>query len=126
VDEWSKDPRVQAIIGFSIVAVGIAVVILILRERAVFRWPREAALAAREPAVIVRDTQVTSGGVICFTLLILTVASTIFAYSRAITVFQQIEADVSLISGSSILFGLGVALGRKRTFRIYPSEHRVK
>lgn len=123
MDEWSKDPRVQAVIGLVIIAVGIAVVFFILRERIVLRQQREAALAARELAVIVENTQVTSGGVICFALLILTIASTIFAYSKATTVFQQIEASVSLISGS-ILFSLGVALGRKRTYRIYRSEHR--
>jgi hypothetical protein len=57
----------------------------------------------------------------CTLLLILTVIATVFAYSQATTVFQQIEAGVSLIGGC-ILFGLGTALGRSRTYRfIAPS-----
>jgi hypothetical protein len=58
-------------------------------------------------------------------LLILTVLGTVFAYPQATTGFQQIEAGVSFIGGC-ILFGLGAALGRSRTYRVYRSEQRVE
>jgi hypothetical protein len=51
------------------------------------------------------------------------IAGSSISYLMVTTVFQQIEVSVSMISGL-ILFGLGAALGRRRTYRIYRSENR--
>lgn len=87
------------------------------------RRKREEEMEARELATIVEEVRITPGGVICFILLVITVIATAFSYISAATVFQQIASGVSLIAGC-ILWGLGVALGQRRTYRIYRSEKR--
>lgn len=87
------------------------------------RRVRQRALEARELAVIIEEVATTGGGNISFAMLVLTVLGSIAVFGGAKTVFQEIAAGVLLIAGA-ILFGLGVALGRTRTYRIYRSEHR--
>ena len=117
--------------NFVLALVGIGVVIVIIGLW--FAWTttsrrrneRMATLREREMAVIVERVETTGGGRLCTLLLIFAVIGTVFAYSQATTVFQQIEAGVSFIGGC-ILFGLGTALGRSRTYRVYRSEHRME
>lgn len=80
---------------------------------------------ATEIATIEEDVRLTGWGVFSLMLLILSVAFTAFAGMAAKTVFQQIEAGVSMIA-SLLLFGLGVALGRRRTYRIYRSAGPIE
>jgi hypothetical protein len=110
------------VVGVFIAIVGIWFALGVAAQK---RSERMAALQDRELAVIVERVEVTVGGSLCTLLLIVTIIGTIFAYSKATTVFQQIEAGVSLIGGC-ILFGLGTALGRSRTYRIYRSERRIE
>ncbi len=71
-------------------------------------------------ATIEEEVRLTAWGVISLILLILSVIGSLMVSAGATTVFQQIEAGVSLISGL-LLFGLGVALGRRRTYRVVRS-----
>ncbi|MHC2578196.1 threonine/homoserine/homoserine lactone efflux protein [Bradyrhizobium diazoefficiens] len=83
----------------------------------------EAELAARELAIIVEDVRLTAGGIVAAVLLVVTILYSFVTYEAATTVFQQIASGVSLIAGC-IVWGLGVALGRRRTYRVLRSEHR--
>lgn len=123
MDQITQDQKTLLEIG------GGASVVLILALAAVSYWAskrrraREQALQAREMAVMEEEVNSTTEGKISFALLALSVLGSITIFAAAKTVFQEIEAGVMLIAGS-ILFGLGVALGRTRTYRIYRSEYR--
>ena len=117
------DQSLQGLIAVGVICAALVLLVWAGIVAAQRRKEREANLAAREMATMIEETQVTPGGAICFALLVITVIGSFFAYGKATTIFQQIEAGVSLIAGS-ILFGLGVAIGRKRTYRIYRSEQR--
>ena len=97
--------------------------IIVLRRGARLRRLEQQALEARELAVIIEESQATIGGAVCIVALLVCVIGALFGYSRATTVFQQIEAGVSLMAGT-MLFGLGASLGRSRTYRIYRSMQR--
>jgi cytochrome b561 len=114
-----------AVIGFlTVVAIVIVVIVLALRERVTLRKQNASQLQARELAKITEEISMTGWGGFCVVMLVLTVAGSIGSYAAAKTVFQQIEAGVSLMAGL-ILFGLGSALGRRRTYTIYRSEQRT-
>jgi hypothetical protein len=78
--------------------VGIGVVIVIIglwfawATASRHRSERLAILREREMAVIAERVETTGGGRLCILLLMLTVIGTVFAYSQATTVSQQIEA----------------------------------
>lgn len=76
-------------------------------------------------ATIEEEVRLTGWGAISLILLILTVIGSLIISAGATTVFQQIEAGVSLISGL-LLFGLGVALGRRRTYRVVRASKPVQ
>jgi hypothetical protein len=61
---------------------------------------------------------------VCQALLGLTLLAGFASFSSAANVIQQIVIGVGMLAGLG-LFGLGAALGRKRTYRIYRSEHRT-
>jgi NO-binding membrane sensor protein with MHYT domain len=84
---------------------------------------KKPTLATRELAVIIEHATMTGGGAICVFLLVITLAASVFSLIAATTIFQQIEAGLFLLVGC-VLFGLGIALGHKRTYRVYRSEHR--
>ncbi len=109
-----------ALVTFVVAAVILIAAVTAAGKR---RRQRQIELAARELAVIVEHVQISAFGGICVVLLFVTVIGSVFGYSAAKTVFQQIEAGVSLIAGC-ILFGLGAALGQSRTYRVYRSDQR--
>jgi chromate transport protein ChrA len=111
--------------------IAIALLVLSLVALAIWRLARDAArarrehddLVARELAVIEEKISATPAGVLCVVMIFVVLIWTLQVEGRATTVFQQIEAGVALIAGL-ILFGLGAALGRRRRYVIYRSEHR--
>jgi nucleoside permease NupC len=112
------------LIGYAIVlvlAVLIAAALYYQRRR---RRDETDELISRELAVITERIDTTAGGAISGLLLTLSVIAALFEYGAATTVFQQITAGVTLIGGMA-LFGLGVAMGRRRTYTIYRSQHRT-
>jgi hypothetical protein len=94
---------------------------LLLARPLMRRRQENAVLARQETAVIVEQVRSTVGGAISAFFLLLTWVASIVVYAASNTVFQQIEAGVALVAGT-ILCGLGVALGRRRTYRIYKSS----
>jgi hypothetical protein len=121
--------------GGAATVAGISIVLIILvwfigskalatKMRIVKEQEKPRAVEMRELAVMVEHVESTAVGNICGVLLVITLFFSMFGYSVATTIFQQIEAGVSLMAGV-LLFGLGVVLGRKRTYRIYRSEHRT-
>jgi hypothetical protein len=60
----------------------------------------------------------TRGAKICTFLLIITTFLSLVVFIAAGTVFGQIEAALFLIA-ATLLFGLVIALGRKRTLIVY-------
>jgi ABC-type multidrug transport system fused ATPase/permease subunit len=120
----SSNPTVTLFVFGCIVIFVIVMIVLGLREQKLSRRQQESALASRELAVIAEEIRTTGGGGFCIAMLILTVTGSSISYLMVTTVFQQIEVSVSMISGL-ILFGLGAALGRRRTYRIYRSENRT-
>jgi len=112
-------------VGAFWIMVVIALLITVVAGKAIDRRrrKREEELASRELAIIVEDVAITAGGRISMAMLVLTIIYAVLVYVAAKTVFQQIEAGVTLIGGS-IIWGLGIAVGRVRTYRVYRSEHR--
>lgn len=104
--------------GFAIIIIGLVLNAMVGARR---RREQFDALKQREFAVMVEEVNSTGWGAFCIMMLVLTVLASVFGYNVAKTVFQQIEAGVTLIAGL-ILFGLGAALGRRRSYRLYRSE----
>lgn len=109
--------------AYALVAIVAALIIgIIAYEVRRARRAREA-LEARELAVIEEEVRTTGVGVISLLLLVACTLGSASALIGATNVVQQIGAGVLLIAGA-VLFGLGAALGRRRTYRIYRSENR--
>ncbi|WLA78820.1 sel1 repeat family protein [Bradyrhizobium elkanii] len=72
----------------------------------------------RQTAIVEAQSRLTGGGVLCAFLLVLSVLTTMGLYSEAKTIFQQIQAGVAMIA-AILLFGLGVAVLRKHTYRVF-------
>jgi hypothetical protein len=107
---------------FIIAALGLVAYAVLRREREMNtdEAAKFAAVAAlgTEFSVIKEEIEITSWGNFSRIALGIAIVVTTFALLGASNIVQQIQAGVSFI-GSAILFGLGVALGRKRTYRIY-------
>lgn len=86
---------------------------------------RQRDLEARELAVMTEEIRFTGGGGFCVAMIVLTLLWCVASLSLATTVFQQIQYGIMLIA-NLILFGLGAALGRRRTYKIRRSQHRVE
>jgi hypothetical protein len=80
-----------------------------------------AALVQFEPdpeAIIREEIEITGWGWLSRVLLVLAVIVSAVTMADARNILQQIYAGVGFL-GSAIVFGLGIALGRKRTYRVY-------
>jgi hypothetical protein len=95
------------------------------RETAKTAPPKSVLSPQTEMAIIKEEIEITGWGT--FSRIGLTVAIGIetFALLGASNIFQHMQAGVAFI-GSAILFGLGVALGRTRTYRVYHVNSSVK
>jgi len=108
--------------GFALIAMLIGV------ERRDRRLKEQQSKGAQIPAAtmfqsgqIEEDVKTTPAGNICIFLLIVTIVISVIIFGVAGTVFGQIEAGLLLISGT-LLFGMGIAFGRERSYRVYQIE----
>lgn len=75
-----------------------------------------------EPVAVIHERSTpTFAGNICAVLLVLSVFFSARSYLEATTILQQIQATLAMIAGI-LLFGLGVALMRKRTYRVFETR----
>ncbi len=84
---------------------------------------RVADPASVATATIIEEVRPTAVGVICLLLLIGATIGSSYSYYSATTVMQQIEAGIEFL-GSTIFFGLGIIVGRKRVYRVYRAASR--
>jgi hypothetical protein len=109
--------------------VGVALVVMFIGvERRDRRLKEEKSKRAHIPAPIMfqsgqieEDVKTTPAGNICIFLLIVTIVISMIIFGVSGTVFGQIEAGLLLISGT-LLFGMGIAFGRERSYRVYQIE----
>ena len=111
------------VVGGGLVLACVVIVAIAMTRAADARRRAIEDLAARELAIITEDIRATGGGALSFLLLLVAIFVSVVSYNTATTVFQQIEAGVGFI-GSAIIFGLGIALGRRRTYTVYRSPNR--
>jgi hypothetical protein len=116
-------------LGPVIVLVGLLIVIpCVILYRRLYAIPREQrraeALAARELANIIEEVKPTPGGTVCMGMVVLTAFGSFVMFVASNTIFQQIEAGVLWIGGT-IMFGIGAALGQRRSYTIYRSTNRM-
>jgi hypothetical protein len=112
-----------------VVVVGAAVIALFIAvERRDRRLKEQQSKQAQIPAArlfqsgqIEEDVRTTPGGNVCTVLLAITIVISVIIFFVAGTVFGQIEAGLFLICGI-LLFGMGIALGRERSYRVYQIE----
>ncbi|UGY23555.1 hypothetical protein HU675_0037300 [Bradyrhizobium septentrionale] len=115
---------VLALLGGVLLLIFIAVFVFVAIEpkRGIQAFaPRQR----RQTAVIEEQSRLTGGGVICALLLVLSLLGTMGLYVEAKTVFQQIQAGVAMIA-AILLFGLGVAVLRRRTYKVFEMEAVVE
>lgn len=108
-------------------AIPAALLVAAVLGLAIWKSRREAAkrrdLKERELAVMVEETSITFGGMVSGAMLALTILASISLFAAAKSAIHEIEAAVVLLAGS-VLCGMGIVLGRTRSYRIYRSEHR--
>src|SRR5579859_2033266 len=81
----------------------------------------QADRSFRQIATIEQTESLTAGGLVCLVLMLIGVIWGGLLYLAATTVFQSIQAGVGTIV-DILLFGLGVALLRKRSYRVFSSD----
>jgi hypothetical protein len=119
------------IVLFLVAAVGLLIYVVwrYLHDRQIEKHGQRHETPARvqaagpevEIAVIKEEIEITSWGNFSRIALAIAIVIETFGVLGASNYFQAIQAGVAFI-GSAILFGLGVALGRKRTYRIYRTD----
>lgn len=109
------------LLGFGIVLIAVMYGLTRMQRRIEARHEAEAQkLARNEIATIVERSELTGWGVLWTIVFFFAAVVGFVGGATATTVFQQIEASISLIS-TLILFGTAFAILRKRTYRIYRS-----
>ncbi len=125
LEEFIRPYGFSILVGIvSAVILGAVVgIVVAMRQRVTAKREQEAALRVREVATIVEEVRTTTTGSICWFLLGSTALSACAGYYSVETVAQQVGLGLLLIIGMSI-FGLGAALGRRRTYTVY--QHKVR
>jgi len=92
------------------------------RDRAASKMP----LPAREEmAVIEEEISLTSWGKVSRLCLVLSVLWTFYVFAAAKSLVEQVGASSILYVGL-LVFGAGMALGRRRTYRVYRTDPETK
>jgi hypothetical protein len=111
-----SDGAIGTIILLGLIGLGVAAWYFRQQENTEMR-PKPPAPGV-ERAVIVEEIEITNWGNFSRIGLIIAIAIETFGLLGANTVLQQTQVGVAFI-GSAVLFGLGMTLGRKRTYRVY-------
>jgi hypothetical protein len=106
-------------VGSVFIGVVFAVIIIL-------RWLNERnrerdKLKPAPTASIEEKVTATAFGQFCMFLLGVTAFVTTLMFIGAKTVFNEMEAGIFLIAGT-LLFGLGIAIGRTRSYAVYQPE----
>ncbi len=122
--ELIQTNSVSLLVGVvSAVVLGAVIgIIFALRQRVAARRRQEELLRIREVATIIENVRTTAAGRICWFLLGSTALLSCAGYYYADAVSQKTGLGVLLVVCLSI-FGLGAALGRRRTYTVY--QHRL-
>jgi hypothetical protein len=123
LEEFIRTYSISILVGVvSAVILGAAVAMAVAMRQ---RRQQEALLRVREVATIVEEIRMTGAGRICWVLLgsIALFSCAVGYYYLVETVVQQIRLGMLVVVGLFV-FGLGAALGRRRTYTVY--QHRVR
>lgn len=126
LEEFIRTYSISILIGVvSAVILGAAAALVVaMRQRAAARREEEAFLRVRKVATIVEEIRITGAGRMSWLLLGSTAFFLCVSYYYSVeTVDQRVGLGVLLVFGLFI-FGLGAALGRRRTYTVY--QHRVR
>jgi hypothetical protein len=105
------------LIGLVLIAI-VGIVTTMLRGRNEYRRNGPPLV---ETGYIKEESSLTAGGALSLVALIINLIVCGLFASAAQTVFQEIEIGVAFLGGN-MLWGLGVAVGRRRTYRTYRYE----
>jgi hypothetical protein len=123
LEEFIRTYSISILVGVvsAVILGATAAMVLAIRQRR----QQEEFLRVREVATIVEEIRVTGAGRICWVLLgsIALFSCAVGYYYSVETVAQQIRLGMLVVVGLFI-FGLGAALGRRRTYRVY--QHQVR
>ena len=108
-------------VGLAIIAVFVAVERrgLKIKKQQEERMRGPIATVGPQTSLIQEDVKTTPTGHVCAFFLAVAILISIVIFAASQTVFGQIEAGIVLIA-SGLLFGMGIVLGRERSFRVYP------
>ncbi|MGY4399878.1 hypothetical protein [Bradyrhizobium sp. USDA 3315] len=110
--------------------IGILIYLVVRSERGMMasesaaQAAQAASKSGAEVAEIREEITVTGWGTFSRFGLGLGILIETIALFGATSIFQQIQAGVAFI-GTAIVCGLGVAMGRRRTYRVYRAESKT-
>lgn len=107
--------------GRALITVGILAVLIVavvIQQRRHAAREREAARRYTSIAKIREEIEFTSAGGLCIALLVVGNIYWIATFAASNTVLQQTVTALLWIGGN-VLFGLGAALGRRRTYTVF-------
>jgi hypothetical protein len=108
----------QDAINYLVPIAGIALVALVLAT-AIWGWRRRRIpLPDLQIAVISEQTTYTIGGILALLFLLLSNAAALYVWITGIGPLSETTLAIIWL-GATMLSGLGVVAGRRRTYRVY-------
>ena len=108
----------QDAINYFIAAAGVALIAVIL-VASIWGWRRtRTPLPELQIAVISERIAYSVGGILALLFLLLSNAAALYAWISGIGVVSETTLAIVWL-GSTMLGGLGVIVGRRRTYRVY-------